>query len=79
VLVEVTEHTSVVEDIAWISNEHTVFCSSFCGITVKKSTLSLMRSGKTIDACFRHRMRMGSMHGGISGEGLRMLDNFRRS
>jgi len=22
---------------------------------------------------------MGSMHGGISGEGLRMLDNFRRS
>jgi len=22
---------------------------------------------------------MGSMHGGISGEGVRMLDNFRRS
>jgi len=24
-------------------------------------------------------LSMGSMHGGISGEGLRMLDNFRRS
>jgi len=24
-------------------------------------------------------MDMGSMHGGISGEGVRMLDNFRRS
>jgi len=24
-------------------------------------------------------MDMGSLHGGISGEGVRMLDNFRRS
>jgi len=24
-------------------------------------------------------LSMGSMHGGISGEGVRMLDNFRRS
>jgi len=29
--------------------------------------------------CIDNHRSMGSMHGGISGEGVRMLDNFRRS
>jgi len=43
------------------------------------SKFSLHSSLECVILIFKSRNSMGSMHGVISGEGLRMLDNFRRS